>query len=81
MGDWTIWLVALAWFIFGWNSRHLLDKRQRQYRAMETNRNQWREVAQLWSGAYSAQTYTHGLEEIETANMARKAEQKATHRG
>jgi hypothetical protein len=26
MGDWTIWLIALTWFIFGWNLRGLKQK-------------------------------------------------------
>lgn len=41
------------------------------------DRDRWVEIAQLWDGAYSAQTYIHGLDEIETADMARKAQAKA----
>ena len=36
------------------------------------NRDKWQEIAELWSGAYSAQTYINGLEEIETADLARQ---------
>lgn len=41
------------------------------------DRDRWVEIAQLWDRAYSAQTYIHGLDEIETADMARKAQAKA----
>lgn len=41
------------------------------------DRDRWVEIAQLWNGAYSAQTYIHGLDEIETADMARKAQAEA----
>lgn len=43
-------------------------------RKVEADRDRWVEIAQLWNGAYSAQTYIHGLDEIETADMARKAQ-------
>ena len=46
-------------------------------RKVEADRDRWVEIAQLWDGAYSAQTYIHGLDEIETADMARKAQAKA----
>jgi cell division septum initiation protein DivIVA len=36
------------------------------------NRDKWQEIAELWSGAYSVQTYINGLEEIETADLARQ---------
>lgn len=36
------------------------------------NRDKWQEIAELWSGAYSMQTYINGLEEIETADLARQ---------
>ena len=44
---------------------------------LRADRDRWVEIAQLWDGAYSAQTYIHGLDEIETADMARKAQAKA----
>jgi hypothetical protein len=46
-------------------------------RKAEADRDRWVEIAQLWDGAYSAQTYIHGLDEIDTADMARKAQAKA----
>ena len=55
----------------------LLAESADEIERLRADRDRWVEIAQLWDGAYSAQTYIHGLDEIETADMARKAQAKA----